>query len=151
MSDYRRRVRRYLGRVNYHAREFLKHMERGDTIQAAEKAWGVVSAFANIYAITFHNEEVKRDYRKREMLEEFLNKIKGYDLEVGELIAREYRGHVGTLARALGSLHSFFYGGTRIKDEDVEKYLRHSQKLIPILQEYSNIIAEYYLKDLVKE
>lgn len=147
MNDYRRRVKRYQSRVNYHVKEFFKRMNEGDIIQAAEKAWGAISAFVNIYAITFHNTEVKRDYRKREVLEEFLNEIKKFDLEVEELIAKEYRGHTGTLARSLWNLHSFFYGGANIKDEDVKRYLQHLYKLLPILQEYSNIIAEYYLRE----
>lgn len=145
MNDYKRKVKRYQSRVNYHVKEFFKHMAKDDVIQAAEKAWGAISAFTNIYAIAFHNMEVKRDVRKREILEEFLNEIKNLDPEVKELIIREYRGYTNTLARSLLSLHSFFYGGTNIKDEDVKQYLQHVCKLLPILQEYSNIIAEYYM------
>jgi len=111
-----------------------------------KKAWGAASAFANIYAIAFHNTEVKRDVRKREILKEFLNEVKNFDPEVEELIAREHRGYTSTLARSLLNLHSFFYGGANIKDEGVKRYLQHVCKLLPILREYSNIIAEYYLR-----
>lgn len=120
-------------------------MDENDVVQAAEKAWGAVSAFANIYSIVFHNTEVKRDAKKREVLKEFLNRVKNFDPEIEELIAREYRGYTTTLVRSLLSLHSFFYGGINIKDEDVKRYLQHVCKLLLILQEYSNIIAEYYL------
>ena len=136
-------MKKYRSRVSYHVKKFFKHMSEGDVIQAAEKVWGAVSAFVNIYAIIFYNTEIRRDYRKREMLEEFLNEIKEFDLEVKELVIKEYRGHTDTLARSLQNLHRFFYGGTNIKEEDVKRYLEHASKLLPILHEYSEIIAGY--------
>ncbi len=145
MNDYRRRVERYRARIAHHLRKFFEHIDENDLVQAAEKAWGLVSAFANIYAIVFHGEEVKRDRKKKEMLVEFLNSVAEHDVEIGELVMREYRGHVETLVASLVNLHSFFYGGTGISDEDVERYLKHSRRLLPILYEYANILAEYYL------
>jgi len=121
-------------------------MDESDIAQAAEKAWGAVSAFANIYSIAFHGKEVTANKNKREVLKEFLDEVKEHDLEVKELLIKEYKGHTETLIGALAGLHRFFFGGTDIKDEDVKRYLKHSFMLLPILQEYSQIISEYYLE-----
>jgi len=80
------------------------------------------------------------------MLEEFLNEVKEYDLEVKELLMRGYRGHTEILVRSLANLHSFFFGGISIKNEDIKRYLEHSYIILPILQQYSHILSEYYLE-----
>ena len=147
LSDsIKRDLESYRARINQHLQKFFKHVSENDVVQAAEKAGGIVSGFADIYSLIFHGTEVKSNRRKREMLVEFLNEVKEHDLEIRELLTKEYRGHVETLVGSLADLHSFFFGGASIKDEDVKRYLEHASKILPILHQYSHILYEYYLE-----
>lgn len=150
LSDYNRRsLENYKARIDQHLQKFLEHINEGDIIQAAEKAWGIASAFANMYSIVFYGTEVKRNERKKKMLTEFLNEVKEHDVEIEELLMNEYKGHAETLVDSLASLHSFFFGGARIKDKDAERYLEHVSIILPILRQYSCILYEYYLEQSV--
>jgi len=87
LSDrIKRDLESYRARIDQHLQKFFKHISENDVAQVAEKAWGIVSAFANIYSLMFHGTEVKSNRRKREMLVEFLNKVKEHDPEIRKLL-----------------------------------------------------------------
>jgi len=144
-EDLTRHLESYKARMEQHLRRFLVYLNEYDLVQAAEKAWGIVSALANIYSIVFYGEQVRSNNRKRKMLTEFLSKIAEHDLEVKELVTKWTKGHVETLVKSFADLHGFF-GGTDIDDEDVKRYLMHAKSILPILYQYAYILYEYYLE-----
>jgi len=146
LSDYRRRIKKYHDRMKYHVKQFFQHLENNDIIQAAEKAWGAVSAFANIYSITFCDKEVKRDKAKRDKLKEFIDQIKDHDPEINKLVTREYRNHSEILVGSFLDLHGFFYGGSNMHEEDIRRYLEHARKLLPVLLQYADILTIHYIE-----
>jgi len=131
--------------MEQHLQKFHKYLQH-DPVQAAEKVWGVVSALANIYSIVFYDEPVRSNNRKRKMLTELLGKIAEHDLEVKEMVSKWSKGHVETLTKSFANLHSFFFGGTDIDDEDVKRYLMYARSILPILYQYACILYEYYLE-----
>jgi len=118
-------------------------MEMGDVIQAAEKVWGAVSAFVNIYSLTYYNREFKKDSNKVNKLTEFIELVLNQDPEVQIIISSFSKGHAETFAKSLNNLHSFFYGGSAISIDDVKRYLNTAKAFLPLIKEYAKAIYDY--------
>ena len=137
------RINRYYERLLYHLRAFNRYIEKEDIIQAAEKTWGAISAFVNIYSLIYYNKEVKKDINKIKMLTEFIELVLRHDPEVKKIINDFSRGHVKTFTKSLSNLHSFFYGGSAISIDDVKRYLNAAKIFLPIIEEYVKAIHNY--------
>jgi len=137
----KRKAHRYYERMRYLLPRFEKCLEMNDYVEAAEKAWGIVSAFVNVYALTFEGREYKNDEKKKRKLVEFLNTVLPFDDELRKLVEDFSRGHVETLARALKGLHTYFYGGTTVSEYDAKHYLSYAKILLRILNEYAMVMS----------
>ena len=137
-----RKALKYYERMQYLLPRFEECLKGGDLVEAAEKAWGIISAFVNVYALTFEGREYKNDERKKQKLVEFLNMNIPHDTELKKLVDDFSRGHTETLARALKNLHSYFYGGATAGKHDIKHYLTYAKNLLEILNQYAMIITQ---------
>ena len=140
MSVTNWRVKSYYNRFWEHYHKAKEALNEGDLPQAAEKIWGAVSAFVNVFSLVEHREPRISDKRKKEALCEFVERNIQHDSELRTLVNDFSRGHIGTLADALEKLHKFFYGGSRLSDEDLKRFLECGMKLLSILARHIRAI-----------